>query len=275
MIIGREEPHRTEVLRHEDEGHQRRVQPDLGIDEPEAQHDGNAREGERGEEVEDGAREHRRPERPHGRRAQALAHLEDRRGMRSRATEEPQRIEAAQGIQEMVGEPRLLLLASGGHLMGVAADHDHVEDDEGEGHERDHRRDRVEREEGDEEHHGDDRKVNGFAEREGEIGLNLLGPLDHQRRARSRACACGPVLIKGPSREQALEGLPPELARTGRRKALEHPIANSLKSTRAREASGEDGEQAGHTARVFPMPQANEHRADGPGLDHSRERTRK
>src|SRR5262249_8282702 len=87
------------------------LETDSAIGEANAHRDGDERHAARGGQLEHGAREERRPQRPHGRSAVTLVHGRDLLRLNTATVERAQRREAANDVGEMGREKRQRLPA--------------------------------------------------------------------------------------------------------------------------------------------------------------------
>ena len=144
VVLGGEVAERQVELGGEDEDGHSRLEPDVAVDELDADRHGDERDSEGRGELEDGARKERNPQRLHRRVSIALARLGDRGSLRTTAVVRAQGGEAANDVQEMCRQHRERTPARPRALLRIAADQRHEQRDEGKSQHHDERGGEVE-----------------------------------------------------------------------------------------------------------------------------------
>ena len=261
-----------EVLGHEHEHEQRREEGDRAVHQPEPQHDGHGGQRQRGDEVEHRSGQRGDAQRLHRGLAEALAHLEDALPVAFALAEQLERVDAAHRVDEVVGQPPVLVvLARGGRLRRLA-DQPHVEHDDRIHDEHDQARHPIDGQHAQKHHerHGD--HAHDLRQHEAHVRLHLVDALEGQggHAARARLLHDARALLEHRPQKAVAQLLD---ARAG--VAAKERVLGAAHALRAHEAGEEQGDARRLARKRLARPQADDGARERPRLAHREQRARR
>ena len=141
--VGADGPQRQVGLRGQDQHEERRLEPDVAVQQPQADRDRDEGHGDAGQQLQHQRGEEGQAEGRHGRPPVAVGHRADGLDLRLRAAEDLERRQPGHDVEEVARQPLQRAQLAVGVAAGRRPDQHHEDRDEGERHGDDDRRQPV------------------------------------------------------------------------------------------------------------------------------------